>query len=1150
MEGNLRKRFSLSSWMTAGAAALGLSGLLGASVSAATINDVSTSLNGIYGTEAKVHNLDPGANPDVGMPDREEDLYQFTGTNFTVGSEGGQTIFTWKTSFGERGTGDDVTMDIVGGTNIFDNQGIYIGARAEGNGGAGTLNIQNGNNIFTQRLILGGEGMGENGVTGRGSLNIANGTNIFTYNKKMDWQEIVTVRDKAYQIKDFTGDYYKHLGNGVYANTAKGDANRADGAYGSVNMYNYYNNYYGVFIGALGEGGQTEGADLNISGGRNIFNVATYIGGGYDLTPYGSVNTSSDDNDVVKGGTNLINISGGFNNFASRTYFGAQESSTELNFSGRGTTYFMGTNISEDMDLAMANTTLEVPGSYSSFSNSYKGGDLPYAFIGGKDGTAVMNINGFNSEMTTVDFQTTAFFGGADERWLAGDQYRIEDVNGDGTPEKIYNFRDGEWDTFKNGIRQDKGVATVNLNSGKLKLGYVNTTPIVAQRNVDNWNYNETQPQGVVYEPTWYQQRYEQVRLIGAAPGSTFNANGGRIQFDVAVHAEQAEIIKSAKNEWISPDGTKAAWETVANGAAGKLGNGQGSLGYSGYFTEEVPNYVKNANGEDVLVMEAGMIAFDKINISANTDITLGGLGNIMVRSEMAPAEGEQPSIIYGKKEFYTTPVFVDTSSANFVTTDVEYQNTYNNEVWEGAKPVQGETSDVTVDMAKSAANTTDSFYGQTVYDKWLYTLTLEDADPNLDTTTGIDSNQVRFHVQFKGLDENLVGNMADNRDTFKELLLNGNNPASEHYAPQVYDAVEQIISNSKTAGEAAENFDQLVGAGYGNYVASQIRRISTFNTMLTDQIVASDICLKNLRGNPQRDECGNCRNWTAWAHYYADSGFVNQHNYISEYDTNTTGVMAAIDWTNCESAHFGMFFDYAHTDVASHANMGYTAIESDHYTLGLYAKWLGLMCTGGYGSLIASVSWSDMDSTRELYLDDSFKGSTNGTSPSIFYERGWVFFPHDKLSINPYFGLQYVYFGNDAFTEEGWDEVGDPSYLALKVNDIDHHSLRTLLGLRISRDWMLGSCQDRRLTTRFKGAWMHDLLSQCDPTYDVTHTGYSDFPAWTIRGNNSGRDWAILGVGADFNASSRISFLVDYNLYLNEFTTIHAGMATMRFSF
>ncbi|MBE6427671.1 MAG: hypothetical protein E7028_03650, partial [Planctomycetaceae bacterium] len=158
MEGNLRKRFSLSSWMTAGAAALGLSGLLGASVSAATINDVSTSLNGIYGTEAKVHNLDPGANPDVGMPDREEDLYQFTGTNFTVGSEGGQTIFTWKTSFGERGTGDDVTMDIVGGTNIFDNQGIYIGARAEGNGGAGTLNIQNGNNIFTQRLILGGEG--------------------------------------------------------------------------------------------------------------------------------------------------------------------------------------------------------------------------------------------------------------------------------------------------------------------------------------------------------------------------------------------------------------------------------------------------------------------------------------------------------------------------------------------------------------------------------------------------------------------------------------------------------------------------------------------------------------------------------------------------------------------------------------------------------------------------------------------------------------------------------------------------------------------------------------------------------------------------------------------------------------------------------
>lgn len=1148
MEGNLRKRFSLSSWMTAGAIALGLSGLLGASVHAAVINDDSTSLNGIYGTEARVYNLNPGGNPDVGMSDRSEDVYQFTGTSFTVGSEGGQTIFAWKTAFGVRDSGDSVTMDIVGGTNIFDNQGIYIGARMEGQGGDATLNIRDGNNIFTQRVILGGEGKGSDGVTGHSTLNISGGTNIFTYNKKMDWQETVSVRDKTYRIASFTGDYSKHLGNGVYANTTGGDANMTEGAYGSVNMYNYYNNYYGVYISAMGEGQQTLGADMNISGGRNIFNVATYVGGGYDLEPYGSVNSSSNDDDVVKGGENTINISGGFTNFASRTYFGAQESSTVINLSGRGTTYFMGTNISEDMDLALANTTLEVPASYPSFSNAYKGGDLPYAFIGGKDGTAVMNINGFNSNMTTVDFQTTAFFGGADERWLAGDQYRLEDLDGDGVAEKIYNFRDGEWDTFKNGIRQDSGVATVNLNSGKLNVGYVNTTPIVAQRNVDNWNYSQTEPQGLVYEPTWYQQRYEQVRLIGAASGSTFVANGGRIQFDVAIHAEQADLINSAKNEWISADGTKADWKTVAYGTD-SLGNAQGTYGYSGYFTDEVADYVQNANGENVLVMEAGMIAFDQIRISADTDITLSGIGNMMVRSEMAPAEGET-SLIYGQKEFYTTAVFVDTTDATFSATDVEYQNTYDQEVWQGAKPVQGETTDVSVDLANSASAKTDSVFEKTVYDKWLYKITLEDANPDLNTTTGIDSNQVRLHVEFKGLDENLVGNMAGNRDTFKEVLLNGNNPASEHYAPQVYDAIEQIVSSSQTAGEAAENFDQLVGAGYGNYVAAQVRRVSTFNTMLADQIVASDICLKNLRGNPQRDECGNCRNWTAWAHFYTDSGFVNQHNYISEYDTNTTGGMFAMDWTNCESAHFGMFFDYAHTDVATHANMGYTSIESDNYTLGIYAKWLGLMCTGGYGSLIASVSWSDMDSTRELYLDDSFKGSTDGILPSIFYERGWVFFVHDKLSINPYFGLQYVYFGNDAFTEEGYDEVGDPSPLALNVGDIDHHSLRTLVGLRISRDWMLGMEQDRRLTTRIKGAWMHDLLAQCDPTYDVSHVGYPEFPVWNLRGNNAGRDWAILGLGVDFNATSRLSFLVDYNVYVNEYTTIHSGMATMRFSF
>ncbi|MDO4628528.1 MAG: autotransporter outer membrane beta-barrel domain-containing protein [Planctomycetia bacterium] len=1153
----MRKRFSLSSWMAAGMLALGVGGFLGQEANAADTKD-PTSGNlaaGVYGDKLSVNaNLMPGSNPDPGMNNRVEDIYQFTGTDFTIGADGGRTEFVWKTTFGERDKGDDITMNIVGGTNIFDNQGIYIGSRAANGavGGTTNLNISGGTNVFTQRVIVGSEGKGDQGVAGKSVINISGGTNIFTYDKSGRFNQELPLATNTYKVSDVLGENYKkYLGNGHYDGDGKGGATD-DGAYATLNEYHYYNNYYGVFFSSISSGsgrnGQnTEGVTLTIDGGKNIFNVATYIGGGYDLNPYGSVNGSSDDEDVVWGGTNLVNINGGFTNFAARTHFGAAASDTTVNFNGRGTTYFTGTQISEDLDRPLAMMNLEVPGSNPRFENQYMGGDLPYVFFGGKDLTqmdslvyngnapaeqqsnTVVNINGFNKNMTTVEFQTTAFFGGADELWLAGDQWRwsTTDIDENGEVVEVAPYKDnafyfgrddGPREFGENATRQDKGRATVNLNSGKMRLGYVNQTAIVAERNKNNWNYGDLDgvstgdSQDKVYEPTLYQKRYEQIRLIGAAEGSSFNATGeGRIEFETVVHAEQRDTITAATDFLYDPKGNAVA------------GNG-----YIGYFADM--DEIVTVDGQNYMTLETGMIAFDKITIGQNTDITLNKIGNIMARNdEIAALAGDTPIV---NREFYTNAVFVDTTNVN--------------------------ADDTAVDLTISREGT-DSVFERTTYNKWFYTMELEDVDANFAKTVGIQTNQVRFHVTMKDLDEALVGNMGgENADTMKELLING-----EQLNKPVYDAVEQIISTSETAEEAGANMDQLVGGIYADMAANQVRRMSSFNTMLADQIIASDICLKNLRKNSYGactgdcggqgcGQCNACRScqWTAWGHFYADGGKVDSHKNLDGYETDNYGAMFAIDWSNCESCHFGMFFNYSDMNVASDAPMGYSSVDAENYGIGLYAKWLGLWCTGGYGQLIASVNWTDMESNRELYLDDFFAGESSGVMPSLFYERGWIFFPHDKLSINPYFGLQYVYYHSEDFTEQGYDEVGDPSKLALNVGEIDHHSLRTLVGLRISRDWMLGSCHDRRLTTRFKGAWMHDLLGACDPSFTTSHVGNPDFPVWNVRGNNAGRDWAILGLGADFNATERLSFLVDYNIFFNEHTTIHTGMATVRLSF
>ncbi len=1195
-----KKQLPLS-WLVAGALALGVGDFLGQEANADDYPDSTTGnlASGVYGNDLKVNGtLQPGSNPDPGMTleDRTEELYHFTGDYFTIGADGGRTEFVWKTAFGKRGAGDDVTMNIVGGTNIFDNQGIYIGScgAVGATGGETTLNISGGTNVFTQRVIVGSEGNGgenrdQQGVAGHSTITISGGTNIFTYDKTGKFDQNLSLATNTYKVSDVLGeDYEKYLGNGRYESditpTYEGYIEATDpdsiddGSYSSLKEYHYYNNYYGVYFSAMssgtGNGTQnTEGVTLNITGGKNIFNVATYIGGGYDSHSYGSVNSSSNDDDVVWGGTNIVNISGGFTNFAARTFFGAEGSETIVNFTDRGTTFLTGTQTSMDMDRALALSALNNPGSDARWQNTYQGMDLPYVFFGGKEGDeTTININGFNKNMTTLDVQTTTFFGGADERWLAGDQLRW-------TTKEIQTTEDGAYlvettpyltnaffnasgvaDFSDNATRQDAGAATVNLIDGKLRIGYVNETAIIADRNNNNNNFTDkdvaaSTEQGVpgtVYEPTLYQKRYEQVRLIGAASGSHFNATGGRIEFEVAVHQEQATKIADATSTLYELDGGTDDDYYYRPGAEGhELTPSDTEVGYVGYFAEMEDTV--NVDGKDYLVLEAGMIAFDKITLGADVDITVGGIGNIMARSEVVPAEGEAIPAITGQNEFYTNTVFVDTTGTT----------------------VDGKTvniaDDTYIDLDKHQGGVDNSSFAKTKYDKWFYTVELEDAIDEITTTNeegatttvngliaqeGIQTNQVRLHVTTKDLDQTLVGNMKHNDEEFKAVLKN----PTENEA--VYNAIEQIISTSETAEDAAANFDQLIGTAYGNMAVNQVRRLSSFNTMLADQIVASDISLKNLRNNGcgsncnsqscgQCDVCGNCRNWTAWGHFYADGGDVDMRKYIDGYDTETYGAMFAIDWSDCEACHFGVFFNYADTSLASSAPMGVASIDSENYGVGLYAKWLGLCITGGgYGQFIGSANWTEMESSRDLYLDDTFAGETRGISPSVFFERGWIFFPNEKLSINPYLGLQYVYYHSNDFTENGWDEAGDPSDLALNVGEIDHHSLRTLVGLRISRDWMLGFNRDHRLTTRFKGAWMHDLLGDCNPTFTTSHVGNSNFPVWNVHTNNAGRDWAIVGLGVDFDASERISFLVDYNAYINEYTLIHTGMATLRFAF
>lgn len=1049
----------------------------------------------------------------------QDDYARFHGTHLTIGNRG-NTNFVWYTEFGDRAV-NALTIDIVGGENLFDHQNIYFGApiefsgRTSGKGKDGdgqdvTVNFIGGTNKFTQRAIFGGPTHPESydnydkGTTfysGDSNVTFSGGETTFSYHPT-DIQHRIDSGEKYDGVKDSKG-------------------------------YNYNLHYFGVYFSAMAvnhKDYKTIAGETNVqfTGGKNTFDTTVHFGGNYDLTVYGSVNGSSDDQDVTYGGKNTVHFAGGLNTFNYRTTFGAPDSHTTVDFTDGETTFAGSPQTMHIIDAKGERTDLDKLYGYYNLSegmarldensvpNTYRGQDLPYVFFGGKDLEQV-DIDAYNyrsgsddfgstpsgEPVTTVtinaktrnhkvlSFDTTGFFGGADERWLAGDQYVYDAEKGTYAP-RFYWFeaKDSPIPRGASAIRKDNGAATLNLKNGNLTLGVANTMQVVDEMSgkMDEHGHIVSD-----YYVTGVRDRYEQVRLIGAAAGSKFNATGGRITFEVKEH---------------------------------KLGD---LTDYDhGYFHE------LDETIDGVQVLETGMIVFDNISISSNTDIALKNVSKLLVNAKE-------------DTEYVTNPTFVDTTDSDAYQTE-KYD-------WVGGNSeltADGLASNIDLD-GLAAGSDEKLQIGRHQYDKWFYNITVEDVVDG-DTGEGVQTAAARLRIQMKNFDDAFdIGNFGLNKDKIKCVL------SQDPDKSKVYQALDYIISTSESGEAAAENFDQLIGASYASMANHQIHRLTNMNTLIANQLMASDVAMKNAKAmsfcqcglDPCSCGAGNAcrRNWTAWANFHGMSGKTGMDNYFSGYNSESYEAMFAIEYNDCEGFHAGIYFNYGESNFGSSADLGWTNLDTTDYTLGLYMKWLALR-GGGYGMLNTNIAWSDYESER-YFIDapENYAGEYDGLLPSIYYERGWVWFCNNNCTINPYFSLQYAYFHSGDFTESGYDAYGYPSDLALSVSEVDHHSLRTFVGLRLSHDFWLGRDHDRRLTLRLNGAWIHDLLGDCTPTILTKHQ-VDPCGLWNVRGNDGGRDWANIGVGLDFNICKRISALVDYNVFVNEYTTLHSGMASLRFEF
>ncbi len=338
-------------------------------------------------------------------------------------------------------------------------------------------------------------------------------------------------------------------------------------------------------------------------------------------------------------------------------------------------------------------------------------------------------------------------------------------------------------------------------------------------------------------------------------------------------------------------------------------------------------------------------------------------------------------------------------------------------------------------------------------------------------------------------------------------------------------------------SAEAKFAEDQMSGAIYASLANSSIQNTTIVNNTLTgllrrgafsEVVYAANGCGGGCDKGCE-DEC-MCSgkfieaNRNLWALGFGMGGSTKHDGNAYGYGQRFGGTMFGADVYDNDN-RLGVFFSYGEGRISSEL---YDRVESREFLGGLYyyreLHW-------GYFMANAALGYNRYDTYRHISFlgrkTDNRHGGINGT---FYFERG-LEFEVSFLRWKPYLGFQYVGNRQNSFLETG---AGDVS---LNADKLTGKSFRSLLGSHLHVD--IGHVGRGYLSFHLNAVWMHEML---DP-YSKLNAQFTDLDMsrFTIRGNDIGKDWAILQFGLNHECE-RISLFAGYDIYMNSHQVLHTG--------
>lgn len=268
------------------------------------------------------------------------------------------------------------------------------------------------------------------------------------------------------------------------------------------------------------------------------------------------------------------------------------------------------------------------------------------------------------------------------------------------------------------------------------------------------------------------------------------------------------------------------------------------------------------------------------------------------------------------------------------------------------------------------------------------------------------------------------------------------------------------------------------------------------------------------------------------WIKTWAHDGYLRNDNNAARMNNKGAGIMLGADLYQEGATTVGAALGYEHTDVkigdSRRSNADAQAIHLMGYG---QTKLDPIDLKAGIG-----YSWLNIDSKRHVAVGSLMsknKAKYDAGLVQLFTEGSHTFKVNEQVQLAPYAGLLYQRINAGGFTEKG--VAGQ-----LHARRSSDHSTSTTLGVR----GLLKINPSSNLYVDM--GWKH-TFGKRGPDTTLNFVGGS---AYNIKGVQTNRNSALIGMGANFELHSNISLNVGYDGQIGNQSTDHGIKAGVEFKF